>query len=114
MNYVWVTQEVGHDFSPAEEFGEVVFLTKDDFNNMKNSLSNKHLLMELRHKLKSYVPERDWLVIAGSPYVAAAVFTLLGLAHHRQVRILRWDNRDRVYRPMYLEIGKEIDDVRVQ
>ncbi len=103
---VWVTQETNHDFIPAERYGEVQFLTKDDFNNVKSSLTNEALMTELAHKLKRYDPEEDWLVIAGSPYVTAAVFLLLGNSHHRQVRILRWDNRDRDYRPLWLEIRR--------
>ena len=104
MPTVWVTQETSHDFSPAEQYGEVRFLTKDDFNNTRNSIANAALWSELKFILKRYDPNEDWIVIAGSPYVAAAVFLLLGLSHHKQIKVLRWDNRDFMYRPMYMEI----------
>lgn len=114
MSTVYVTQEAQWDFTPAEQFGPIEFLTKDDLLNVRSSIRNRDLLSDLRHRLKSYDPERDWLIITGSPYVSAAVFMLLGLRGLRTVRILRWDNRDRRYIPLYLEIpnGAAKDDRR--
>lgn len=111
---VWVTQETNVDFSEAERYGEVRFLTADDFNNTRASIKNQHLLMALRHQLKDFDPENDWVVITGSPIVSCAVFMILGWMRHPLVRILRWDNRDLLYRPHYLELNKEIRDVRIQ
>lgn len=101
---VFVTQETEHDFSKAEEFGEVAFLTRADLNNIKGSLHNRELIESLKTRLKDYVPNRDWIVITGSPYVAATVFLLLGIRGFRKVQILRWDNRDFIYRPMVVEL----------
>lgn len=102
---VYVTQEAeGLDYSTAEQYGQVVFLTRHDFVNVRGSLANEALISELNRKLRGFNPETDWIVVSGSPYVAAAVLLLLGLARHRQVKFLRWDNRDYLYRPLYIEL----------
>jgi hypothetical protein len=62
----------------------------------------------LRFLLRRYDATQDWLVVSGSPYVSAAVFLLLGQAGFETVRVLRWDNRDRVYRPLFIEIPRVV------
>lgn len=102
---VYVTQETSHDFRPAEEFGDLVFLSsgrRDDFHNVVNSDHNRRLLAHLRHGLRKYNPDRDYIVLIGSPYVNAAVMMILGAWRFKTVRILRWDNRDLVYIPLVL------------
>lgn len=106
-NKVYVTYESSHDFSGAEAFGEVHFLTKDDLNNTRNSLHNEALLSDLAFKLKKFNPDEDYIVIAGSPYVAAAVFMILGFRGIKSVKLLRWDSRDRKYIPLYMEFRQE-------
>lgn len=109
MPAVYVTQETNHDFSPAEAFGDVTFLTSHDFLNIKDSVHNEELLSELSFKLKKFNPDEDYIVTAGSPYVVAATFLLLGHRKIRNVRVLRWDNRDRKYIPLYIELRRETD-----
>jgi hypothetical protein len=101
---VYVTQETPHDFSKAESFGTIEFLTRDDLNNVKGSLHNERLVVDITRKLKDFDESRDWIVIAGSPYVSALVFMLLGRRGLKSVKILRWDNRDYIYVPMHFEL----------
>lgn len=108
MKKVYVTQETEHQFSDAERFGEVVFLTKDDLTNNRNSLWNEGMMANLARQLRRFDPEQDSIVIAGSPYVAAAVFMLLGHLKHQEVRVLRWDNRDYKYIPMFIQLRREV------
>lgn len=104
---IWVTQEKGVDFSPAEKFGVVHFLTAQDLNNMPNSLHNERLLETIAHKLKTeYDPNEDYFIIIGSPYVAAAVFMLLGTMGIRRIKILRWSNQHGYYLPMELKLPR--------
>lgn len=105
---VYVVQETNWDFRLCEEFGEVVFLTHrlDDFYNMRNSPNNERLISHLRHMLREFNPERDWLVWAGSPYVNMAVSVILGEKRVPQLQILRWDNRDLVYIPLVLNFRR--------
>lgn len=105
---VFVTQETNYDFQPAESFGEVVFVTHKDLNNMRASMHNDRVVAEVRDRLKHFDPAEDWVVIAGSPYIAALVFMLLGHRRINTVKILRWDNRDRRYVPLHIELRREI------
>lgn len=106
MAKVYVTQECNHDFTPAESWGDVEFLTKDEVSPIKLSLKNEALIDELSHKLMKYDPEEDFIVVAGSPYVAALVFYLLGRRGVRQIRMLRWSNRDRLYGPLIVNVNE--------
>lgn len=100
MTKVYVTQETPFNFSPAEMYGEVEFLTHRDLNNIKSSLSNSHTLREIGHKLKSVDFDEDYFVLTGSPYITASVFLMMGNRGIKKVNVLRWDNRDRKYTPM--------------
>jgi hypothetical protein len=108
MGKVFITQEARYDFSPAEQYGEVVFLTRMDLNNLRQSQHNDRVLSEIKDHLKHYDPAEDWIVISGSPYVSALVFMLLGRKRYDEIRILRWDNRDFRYCPMHIELRREV------
>ena len=101
---VFITQENPNlNYSPAEQFGDVHFLTRGDFSPIKNSLNNEFIVDELRKKLKDYNPATDYLVVSGSPVVSAVVFMLIREIT-QVVRILRWSNRDQVYQPLFISI----------
>lgn len=108
MPRVIVTNETSHDFRPAAIYGEVEFLTHRDLNNNRGSALNDELIREIGKKLIDFDPEEDFLVIAGSPYVSAATFLLLGYYGIRSLKVLRYDNRDRSYQPLYLELPDEV------
>lgn len=103
---VYVTCETNHDFSMAEEFGSISFLTADDLNNSKASIHNSKVLADIQEKLEEFDPENDWVLVAGSPYISASVFLMLGLMGIDSVKILRWNNRDFVYQPLYLDLPR--------
>lgn len=100
MVRVWVTQESGHDYTSAEKYGDVKFVTANDFSNSINSLVNKQLLEQIRRAAREFVPG-DWIVIAGSPYVAASFIQEIGRIYAvGNLNFLRWDNRDYEYREL--------------
>ena len=102
---VFVTQEQEKlNYSPAEEYGEVVFITRNEFSIMKASLRNEALIDEIASKLKSFDPSVDYITVSGSPVVAATVFLVLGLRKVRSVNMLRWSNRDCVYHPVTIQL----------
>lgn len=105
---VYISQETRYDFSPAEAYGEVVFITSKDLNNLRQSQHNEALVAQVKDALKHYDPEYDWIVISGSPYVAALVFMLIGRTRPQHVQILRWDNRDFKYAPLHIELRREV------
>lgn len=99
---VFVTQEnPALNYLPAEEFGDVVFLTREDFSPVRNSLHNDALMAEVRSKLKDFDPERDFITVSGSPVVTAVVFMILS-ERTRIVNILRWSNRDHLYQHLVI------------
>jgi hypothetical protein len=110
MSKVYVTQETEHDFTKAEAHGEIVFLTRQDLNNIKGSLHNTSVINEITAKLKNFDGREDWLVIAGSPYISTLVFLMLGARKPRELRILRWDNRDFLYVPLILDLRGVYND----
>lgn len=96
---VFVTQEARTgkiDYSPARLFGTLNFITVMDFSSEEESLTNKVLVDEIRSKLRDFNPDSDYIVITGSPLVAAAVFMILRERTHT-VRVLRWSNIHHVY-----------------
>lgn len=110
MGKVFVTQESSYNFSKAERFGEIIFLARDDLHNTQASLHNEQVIQEINRKLKSFDENDDWLVIAGSPYIAAVVFLILGKRGIKGLNLLRWDNRDYTYIPMKLNLRGAIDN----
>lgn len=105
MSKIFVTQETSYDFGPAESYGEIKFVTNDDMNNTKGSLHNADLLRQIRMALHGFNQDEDFMIIAGSPYVAAMVMMVLGRKGFSKIKFLRWSNRDRVYTPVTIEFN---------
>ena len=101
----FITQETSSDFSAAESYGEIVFVTNDDMNNTRGSLHNEDLLRQIRMTLHKFNQKEDFIIIAGSPYVAGMVFMVLGRKGHDSIKFLRWSNCDRVYTPVTIEFN---------
>ena len=107
MPKVYCTQEGMHDYTDAEQYGDLVFLTRLDLNNVKHGQHNEALVGELRRGLRDFNADEDFMMVVGSPYVGCAVFLILGHMGIRKVSLLRWSNRDKKYVPMYIELRKE-------
>jgi len=108
---VFVTQEnQGIDYTPAEKFGEVVFLTRHEPSQMANSLRNADIKRELETKLRDFDPYSDFVCPSGSPAVVGLAFFILSRLpqfmsrQHQPLRILRWSNRDKTYGPINLTV----------
>jgi len=104
MSTVWVTQEINLNFVPAEQFGEVRFLAREDLSNIRGSLHNEKLVAHIARGLREFDADNDYIVIAGSPYVSALVFMMLGAKGIKGVNVLRWDNRTFTYIPAYIDM----------
>ena len=101
MSKVFVTQEQTKlNYLPAEKFGEIRFITRDEFSPVASSLSNVHLMGCIREALSDFREEEDYIVFSGSPTVAAAVFASMGKLGIAAFRVLRWSNRDGSYTPI--------------
>jgi len=108
MAKVFVTMETSVNFLPAERYGEITFITSiaDDMNNTRGSLHNKDLMRKIRMTLHKFDQDKDFVIIAGSPYVSALVFMVLGKKCDR-IRFLRWSNQDFVYIPVTIDLTRE-------
>lgn len=103
---VYVTQETDHSYIEAERFGEVVFLTAGDISNIRGSLRNEALFRSIKSKLQNFDPEVDYIAPSGSPYVTAVTFLILGIMGHKVIQVLRWDNRNYNYIPIYFDLRR--------
>ncbi len=98
----WVTQEGNNDYGPAEEFGEVRFITRSDLRPMEGK-QNDFVRQDIRRFLSEYVAGSDSIVMAGNPMVGALVLLSLRGTKHQ---ILKWDGRRAAYTPFTLEAVK--------
>ena len=95
---VFVTQfDPKWNFTPAEEYGEVVFLTSSEYQCEPSPVEyNAAIHAEITRKLQDYVPGRDYIALTGSGvpnFVAGRILGRSGGPH----RILKWSNRQRAY-----------------
>ncbi len=103
---VFITQENPNlNYLPAEEFGELVFVTRDDLSPVKNSLNNEHVRATISRVLADFNPHFDYVCVSGSPSVTALCFMILA-RKHTQVRVLRWSNRDGKYSVIHLNASE--------
>lgn len=96
---VWVIQEGKNDYSSAEEFGEVNFVTKNDLTKFKDSQQNAEVRIDLRKFLTNYIAGIDYIIPAGNPMVVALITMAL---HDTGHNFLKWDGRNAKYIPFNL------------
>lgn len=95
---VFVVQENNRlDYAPAEEFGEVIFMTADEYQPLKNSLRNQAILSRVTECLDSFRPRSDYLLLTGNPILIGYVFHL-AYCIEGYVRCLQWDRMHNSYR----------------
>lgn len=101
---VFVIQESNFDYSKAEKFGEVVFVTSLEYNSVPGSNYNKRIIADIRKAFSDYIPGEDYLIPTGSPALMALVMVSIGAKWPNQShQILKWGNMERDYK-VYKEI----------
>lgn len=100
---VWVVQEGNNDYAPAEEFGEVHFITHSDLRAMADSRQNKHVEADVRKFKAEYLPGTDYIIPTGNPMVVALATMAIGPGEHK---FLKWDGRRAAYIPFVLNSGE--------
>lgn len=91
-NKVYIVNKSGHDFSDAERFGELVYLSEGSVNPFLVS----RIYREFSEILKDSQPQ-DCLVISGLQVMNAIASAILARVHGR-VNWLQWHPRDGKYR----------------
>lgn len=97
---VFITNFQDMDFSPAEAFGECVFITKG-YQYLGD-------LEKIRNLLSRYVnmsSPNDYLVLNG-PSVIIAMLSVLWFTKHGYINMLAWDNQSKSYKNFVVGIDK--------
>ena len=93
---IWVIQEGRNDYGPAEEYGEVRFVTRADLTKVEGSKQNEQVQFDLAVFLTKYVAGVDYIIPAGNPMVVALATLSLKPGEHK---FLKWDGRRALYIP---------------
>lgn len=91
---VFILNHSNHNLSNAEEFGEVVLLTRGNIN----VFNTERLLWTIREELvlrNRFDFETDYLAIVGSNIISFLAGVVLGV--YPQVKLLLWDAVKRQY-----------------
>lgn len=92
MAKVWIVNEAGHDYTPAEVYGELKKLTLGDVNPLQLDRLNFHLA----RGIAQFTRPEDYLLISGTP-VVNAVALHLWLTMHKKCNLLQWNAKKREY-----------------
>lgn len=97
---VWVTQESPLlDYTDAERFGEIRFITADELTGQKGSLRNIDIYNRVLAELTAFEPSIDFVLSSGAPNLVATAFYILGMSYpNTDINFLAWNNRMRQYR----------------
>jgi hypothetical protein len=88
------------DYGDAERYGEVVFMTVDEFRPMKSSLKNPQIIEQIRQRLDTFTAD-DFLILTGNPTIIGFAFAvaLSKLKPTEGLQILQWDRMTASYKP---------------
>ena len=92
---VWVIQEGRNDYSAAEDFGEVHFITESDLMLVEG---RRNITVRQDYKVfaAKYIAGVDYILPAGNPMLVATVMLSLPRVTHK---LLKWDGRRAIYFP---------------
>jgi len=104
---VWIFQEnPNNDYTPAEKWGEVKFVTGSDLKSWADSPSTKNYHQDVKIFLRHYKPNEDFIIVTGNPVAICHLGMVLPVGHHR---FLKWDHRAGEY-VMFRVIKEELND----
>lgn len=87
------------DLRPAEEYGELVFLSAPGNPPRDPSFS----VRLMRERLQSARPG-DYLLLVGHPLLICIAGALIPDALKRRLGVLLWDRVDQAYRPVHVDL----------
>lgn len=103
---VWVTQErQGFNYTDAEKFGEIEFVTSREYTLPMNSPGNAGIKVAIITAAAKFNPDTDYLLLSGSPVIAGVLIGNIIKKHDPKViRVLKWNKRDNDYNPITIDI----------
>lgn len=106
---VWVVNDGGHNYAPAEKYGELKTFTRGSVN----PLIVDRLGQDLAKRVGSHVEsEEDYLLISGYP-ILNALALVLWLKRFKVCRLLQWNAKNRDYELTILDrdhLDRQLDD----
>lgn len=105
---VWIVHRQDQmDYSSAQVYGELrsMFTGPDCASWWKPDL-----IEALRDIVLSSMSPEDWLIVTGDPVAIAVVCSLMGAEGFEELRLLKWDRKERAYHPFIISL-KEKEDV---
>lgn len=102
MTKVYVTHEsLNFDYTPAEVYGDIDFLTATDLSVHHNSPSNRTTVDGIRKKLEGFTQD-DYLLPSGSPIITGLAMAIL---HERfeKINVLKWSKMYQNYSSMVVQ-----------
>ena len=80
------------DYTPAEEFGEIVYLLSDQARPFVLA----PIIDELHEKLSSFGPD-DYLLLTGNPTLLGLAFAIAADYNNGNIKVLQWHGRSGTY-----------------
>lgn len=111
MSRVYVAQENNRiNYAPAEDFGDIVFLTSDEYTGLPQSLRNSAVLRDVSTRFAGFAPDTDLIIFTGNPVMIGYVFHMAyekARAAAVPLRYLQWDRHAGTYRVGVFPTNKE-------
>lgn len=113
MTTVYVTQENSRlNYSDAERFGEIEFLTDREYNPIPGSKRNARTMTDIYTGLSGFDPTKDHLLLSGDPIIMALAVNVVAEKsrrnagpYHGKISVLKWDGQKRRYNPIVLDVS---------
>lgn len=90
------------DYSPAEAYGELKFITRTDLPFHTNSTFFNVWCDDVQSFVEKYNPETDYIITTGQPAAIFAMGFALGRVN-KTPRFLVWRREDNAYRVLNLQ-----------
>jgi len=94
LNSVYVVNYGGYNYDGAEQYGDLVFITKG-FVDLSNETAFKKAQERLQKFIEDATPD-DYLLLSGNSLLCA-IAVVLWRDIHKKVKILHWDTLQKGY-----------------
>lgn len=90
------------DFTPAEEYGELVFLLSPNANPIG---PDRHTIIDDLHSGLESITSDDYLLLTGAPGIIAMVAGVAAQYLNGKLKLLQWNGKHRSYAPIEIDLN---------
>ena len=105
MPHVYITNKSGHDFSPAQKFGDLIYLSEGKIN----PFSVAKIYRQFADKLKKSAPD-DYIMVTGLSLMNGIAFSIMGRKHGR-LNILQFHSQTKTYKSRTIIVDELIGEI---